>query len=51
MPAALKLLEGYQNGNIIEALGIIKNEYKPLAQEFLNGGDHGVFHKVTRYEE
>ena len=51
LPAAGKILEAYQNGNIIEALKIVKEEYAPQAQAFLNGGDQGVFHKVTRYEE
>lgn len=51
LPAALKLLEGYQNGNIIEAIAFIEDEFKPKAQEILNKGEQGQFSTITRHEE
>ena len=51
LPAAMKLVEGFQNGNMIEALAFIKKEYGPEIQEELNQGDQGETHSITRFEE
>ena len=51
LPAAMKLIEGYQNGNIIEALQFIEKEFKPMVQAEMNEGDQGETNSVVRYEE
>jgi hypothetical protein len=51
LPAAMKLVEGYQNGNVIEALESIHRIFKPQMQAEMNSGDQGESHSITRYEE
>lgn len=51
MPAAMKLVEGYQNGRFIEALEVIERRYKPMVQAEMNKGEQGESHSVTRFEE
>lgn len=51
LPTALKLVEGYQNGTIIESMDFIERVYKPKVQSELNEGDQGFSGSVTRYEE
>jgi hypothetical protein len=51
LPAAMKLVEGYQNGNFIEALQYIDKEIKPMVQSEMNDGEQGEEHSITRFEE
>jgi len=51
IPCAMKLLEAYQTHNWIEAVRMIRQEFKPQIQEELNMGAQGDTNTITRYEE
>lgn len=51
LPAAMKLVEGYQNGNILEAIEFIEKKFKPLVCKEMSKGEQGVEHSITRFEE
>lgn len=50
LPTALKLLEAHQNGNWIEALGMIEEEFKPKMLSALNEGEQGEWTSIIRNE-
>jgi len=51
IPTALKLLEAHQNGNWIEALAFIKENYQKQFQAEMNEGEQGLTYTITRNEE
>lgn len=50
LPTALKLLEAHQNGNWVEALGMIEEQFKPKMQAELNESDQGEWTSIARIE-
>ena len=51
IPAAMKYVEGLQNGNIIEALQMIENIYKPMVRKHMDLGEQGIDNSIVRIEE